>query len=723
MTPRKHTLFQFTKYGVVGLSNVMISYVIFLVALKAGLAYPYALFAGHIIGVLNSYVWNKWWTFQARNTPIRREFSTFFLVYLGTFFLNLSLLYALVNMVEMKIWLAQLTLIIFITLVNFVGHKYWSFEAKKLSKNQWWAASLGVIMLGIFVIMLIPNLVFTRILDGPTIDFTPNVNDRTNAELFYFSYSQEVADGVLMAGDPFSWEHRETTYVRPPFFVWLYGLTQTVLGLDADKTYLLFVTVSTPLLFFVTYLFLRRFPHVSRPLALFGGLFFLLGLEVLWDRTALIPDFIQAWFLGNPSPPVAPIEISRLPSPNHTLFFFVLTLYALVRGLFENHRRFVWVAGLLFGLSFYVYFYLWLLWMIYLPLLGLAFLARRDFISVKTLFKVALIGGVLSIPHWINTFGLQSSDVFYDLGLRTGIIYESHFYSTPLEWAILLLVGIIYPWRDRRFFFLILLIVAMIIGENLQVVLGYNVFPDSWWGKFIRPTVLLLLVLMVPPLLEKLKRLPRTVQWLWGERARWIYGVAGTLVLVLNAVFIQVAFPLTTQAAFRETTERYGTALEWLDQHDQGDQVVLALDEASMLFPVYTSVYPYLPFGLSIQTDAEIEDRFLTSARLLHWTADDVRRYLRDKVHTDYLFAYKYNKSGFTPDAPPIQEKEIESLARRYEADYHDLPIRDAAERYRYTTLFLGPDEREWVSHDFDHDPDYVRLYADESVSVYRFIH
>ena len=56
---------QFVKYGIVGASNTILTFVIYTVAVEAGVQYLLALIIGYLAGSLNSYLLNRRWTFDA----------------------------------------------------------------------------------------------------------------------------------------------------------------------------------------------------------------------------------------------------------------------------------------------------------------------------------------------------------------------------------------------------------------------------------------------------------------------------------------------------------------------------------------------------------------------------------------------------------------------------------------------------------------------------------
>ncbi|MCF0181911.1 MAG: GtrA family protein [Muribaculaceae bacterium] len=83
----RKTGIQLLKYGVIGMSNTLITLIAFYVLnTLCGMPYGAANVIGYVLGVLNSFYWNRQWVFKTKNDVKREAF--FFGV---GFFLCLSL--------------------------------------------------------------------------------------------------------------------------------------------------------------------------------------------------------------------------------------------------------------------------------------------------------------------------------------------------------------------------------------------------------------------------------------------------------------------------------------------------------------------------------------------------------------------------------------------------------------------------------------------------------
>lgn len=70
----KTTTIQLLKYGVIGASNTVITLAVFYVFnTLIGIPYGAANVIGYVLGVINSFVWNKNWVFNKKKSNWKRE--------------------------------------------------------------------------------------------------------------------------------------------------------------------------------------------------------------------------------------------------------------------------------------------------------------------------------------------------------------------------------------------------------------------------------------------------------------------------------------------------------------------------------------------------------------------------------------------------------------------------------------------------------------------------
>ena len=93
---------QFVKFGITGGLNAMLdlgilNLLIHFTGITSGLYYSLFKASSFCIAVINSYVWNKYWTFRSEDEPRPVEFFKFFLVNLVGFGINVGAASLVVN--------------------------------------------------------------------------------------------------------------------------------------------------------------------------------------------------------------------------------------------------------------------------------------------------------------------------------------------------------------------------------------------------------------------------------------------------------------------------------------------------------------------------------------------------------------------------------------------------------------------------------------------------
>ena len=110
----------------VGGINTAVGYGTFALCIFCGLHYVFAQLISTVIGVINSYFWNKYFTFRKRSKSLS-EVVRFISVYAVSYVINLGLLFVLIDMMKMNEYLAGTLGLIATTLISYIGHNKFSF--------------------------------------------------------------------------------------------------------------------------------------------------------------------------------------------------------------------------------------------------------------------------------------------------------------------------------------------------------------------------------------------------------------------------------------------------------------------------------------------------------------------------------------------------------------------------------------------------------------------
>jgi putative flippase GtrA len=125
---RMPLLLQFVKFGIVGVSNTLISFAVYTALLKGfGVWYVAASGIGFAVGAVNGFLWNRAWTFKGHVgdafTPLR-----WFAVQTCGLLLNLGLVYLFVDGFGLDKLLAQAMTIAIVTATTFFVNRAWTFK-------------------------------------------------------------------------------------------------------------------------------------------------------------------------------------------------------------------------------------------------------------------------------------------------------------------------------------------------------------------------------------------------------------------------------------------------------------------------------------------------------------------------------------------------------------------------------------------------------------------
>jgi putative flippase GtrA len=125
---------QAVRFVIVGLVNTVVDLGFFaLLGLIPGLPAAAAKTISYILGICNSFIWNKWWTFSARRSALaKREFAIFFAVNLPPLVVNVvvfSLLGLWLDSGGIGVRLAKAFAAAVVSVIwNFLGSRYLAFR-------------------------------------------------------------------------------------------------------------------------------------------------------------------------------------------------------------------------------------------------------------------------------------------------------------------------------------------------------------------------------------------------------------------------------------------------------------------------------------------------------------------------------------------------------------------------------------------------------------------
>lgn len=139
MIMKKLDIAQMVKFVLVGFSNTAIDFgVLNLLMWQTGIYKGKFIIlfnvAAFIIAIINSYSWNKLWTFKSKNTNVKKEFIQFITIAIIGSIINTSIVYGIATYAppiiakELLVNLAKVLATIVSLVWNFLGYKFIVFK-------------------------------------------------------------------------------------------------------------------------------------------------------------------------------------------------------------------------------------------------------------------------------------------------------------------------------------------------------------------------------------------------------------------------------------------------------------------------------------------------------------------------------------------------------------------------------------------------------------------
>lgn len=118
---------EFIKFGIVGVSNTLITFLVYNILLKLGVNYLVANVIGYICGMINGFIWSKKWVFKVEDES-KMYFVKFALVNLLSLAVSTGLLMILVKQLSLNSTVAQLITTCITVVINYLLNKVWTFN-------------------------------------------------------------------------------------------------------------------------------------------------------------------------------------------------------------------------------------------------------------------------------------------------------------------------------------------------------------------------------------------------------------------------------------------------------------------------------------------------------------------------------------------------------------------------------------------------------------------
>ena len=127
-TPRLRLFRQFVRFGLVGVSNTLLSLGIYYLLVFLRVDYIVANTVAFVVSVLNAYYWNNRFVFSKTTKGHVRPLLKTYVAYGSTFLLGTLLLYVMVDLLGVSKYIAPLLNLVVTIPLNFLINRFWAFR-------------------------------------------------------------------------------------------------------------------------------------------------------------------------------------------------------------------------------------------------------------------------------------------------------------------------------------------------------------------------------------------------------------------------------------------------------------------------------------------------------------------------------------------------------------------------------------------------------------------
>ncbi|MEI6579310.1 MAG: GtrA family protein [Eubacteriales bacterium] len=120
----------FIRFGIVGCINTGVDFFVFTILAFAGADKLTAQAFAYTAGIINSFLFNKYWTFKTKKADAKTEFIKFLPVNLVSLVFTLAGIELLNGVLNIDVFISKIIVTVFSQLINYFGYKFWVFNSK-----------------------------------------------------------------------------------------------------------------------------------------------------------------------------------------------------------------------------------------------------------------------------------------------------------------------------------------------------------------------------------------------------------------------------------------------------------------------------------------------------------------------------------------------------------------------------------------------------------------
>ncbi|WP_196048921.1 GtrA family protein [Clostridium saudiense] len=123
-------LHRFIKFGLVGVLNTSINWIVFIILNMLGMYYIFSNIIAYSLSTLNSYIWNSKWVFKYSGDDVKETTAKFIILNIIGLILNTCILYILVDIIGLNKIVSLIITTVIVMILNYFINKLWVFKKK-----------------------------------------------------------------------------------------------------------------------------------------------------------------------------------------------------------------------------------------------------------------------------------------------------------------------------------------------------------------------------------------------------------------------------------------------------------------------------------------------------------------------------------------------------------------------------------------------------------------
>ncbi len=542
--------------------------------------------------------------------------------------------------------------------------------------------------------------------------YSPTIVQHADPVFTHIPILRKLLGGIPSFGDQFvlleDVEVNINAWPRLPYY--LMSLISYPVMNHLDVIPLVSTVLLTPVHAALLYVWVRRITG-SISVSILGSSVALLFRELFvlqpwhWVNVNQIKGLLNSPFFSN-----------ALIHPQISFGVCCFSLILIYQFMMRPSKKLCIGIGIVYGVSFYTYFYLWTYLTLLLGLIGIYLLFQRDIASISLMLKAVCLALVISTFYWMDYWQFSQTAGFVDFQDRFALsripdLTERLVNLRPHLITVLFFIFVI-SIRSKQYLYLLLVVVAAEILWKAPIVIGRDYQSLHYAYHFFGPFVAIVFMFLLRELLFKIVQ----------PNSFFVAGIVFISAIVVTSIglYRSYQYSLSNHTAFSIEKDVYD-AYEFVQNNvSAGSIIVVADPEVNMRIRNVAPVYVYVPSGYgTFATTDEMLTRYIEMKKFYGIDLDyslDYKWY--DSIHDEYIepglletSRWLFNGSLKYSDNI-LREEAIVSVndSRQFKSLTYDADL-----------VWFGPYEKAVSDININKLQDLMLVYSNNSVDLYKF--